>query len=77
MLDEIHTKEVICVSIFNPKNDNDYRRIAEKVGRGEYVDSIDRADYERYKRQCGSVPRELQRIEDDARRETNNRPSWW
>lgn len=54
--------------MFNPKNDSDYRRIAEKIGRGEAVNSNDRTDYERYKNQCGEVPRELQRIEEDARK---------
>lgn len=56
------------MGIFNPKNDSDYRRIAEKIGRGEAVNSNDRTDYERYKNQCGEVPRELQRIEDNARK---------
>lgn len=56
------------MGLFNPKNDGDYRQIAEKVGRGEAVNSVDLNDYNKYKSQCGEVPRELQRIEDNARK---------
>jgi hypothetical protein len=56
------------VGLFKPKNNDDYREIAAKVGRGEAVNSIDLNDYYDYKKQCGSVPRELQRIEEDARK---------
>lgn len=56
------------MGLFSSKNDNQYRELAEKVGRGEQINSIDRDDYERYKKQCGSVPRELERIEQEARK---------
>lgn len=56
------------MGLFNPKGDNKYREIAEKVGRGEAVNSSDLQDYYDYKKQCGSVPRELQRIEEEARK---------
>lgn len=56
------------MGLFNPKNDDNYRQIAEKVGKGEAVNNSDLQDYYDYKKQCGSVPRELQRIEEDARK---------
>ena len=56
------------MGLFKPKNNDDYREIAAKVGRGEAVNSIDLNDYNKYKSQCGEVPRELQRIEGDARK---------
>lgn len=58
------------MGLFSAKNDDQYRELAFKIGRGEKVSSVDRQAYEDYKKQVGAVPRELAMIEEAARRKS-------
>lgn len=55
------------MGFWNPKDDDEYRQLAEKRGRGERISSQDSKDLDRYMRQCGRVPKELKSIEKKER----------